>query len=1117
MNWMRRVFRAALSSCVVYMIVAAGPAAAAETHLFDPTLSLTGDCSTSTFDPVADPGCPAGVHPPSGGFAEPSTVAIDGFGDLYVASHGPLGGGGAAARVDIFNSSGVFLNEIAVSGVREVAVDSAGNLYTYGSGPGELKLLRYTPEAGHYDPAKGEIEYQSTPVTVISAQQAFLEGRNFSGFNGIAVDSSNDHLYVNFNEYVAEYGSAAEGNPLIDETIGLGQMNIAASPWVTVDGRTHDVYVGVSATADGPAVVKEFEGQAPHALIRTISGFSANQGQISIAVDEQSGHVFVDDIKSSAPKKKIYEFPPSEENQTLSDSIAVLEHHFSYESFPRVAVANSPSPIQGYLFVPIGGATPGHLYAFEPIPPPKAPKVESESVFGVTQTEAGVEAAINPDGSPTEYFFQVATAQAVEEEGFASAAKFAEGSLSNGTEGVKVSASASGLQPATAYVLRVVAESECEPGGCSDERQVRFTTFPSAPGSASCPNESLRVGSSAALPDCRAYELVTPGNTDGRATEGIGYTGQLFPTLEATADGSSVSFLITGGSLPGTEATGGFNGDDYLANRTAGGWRTSLEGPNGAETEGPLLGGVSADHGFLFWNVLPPDRGSALLNGKRTDYVRYPDGTSQLVGRGSLAEDQLAVGKFIAKDGTHIVFTTEPSGIQLEPDSPPAGTIAVYDRTPDETTHVVSLLPGNVTPAAGQNARYVGVSADGSAVAFEIGSTLYLRRDDAETIEVVQGASAFAGVSEDGGVVSYAKGGNLFSFDAATATTTPLTSSGDATFANVSGDGSHAYFVSPSVLPGSGTNPNGDSAQLGAENLYVSDGTAVRFVATVTKRDVEGEFRGEQLDGLGLWTSGVEPGGVGIDPSRTNPDGTVLLFTSRADLTEYDSQGHAEVYRYDSAANLLTCLSCNPTMLPALSESSLASVGTAPPTPEPFSAFAIVPNLRADGLRVFFQTSEALVTNDTDGLQDVYEWEEDGVGSCTIPGGCVYLITSGHSARNDYLYGASASGDDVFFTTSDRLLPLDFETTPSIYDARRDGGFVEEAQGAPCEGEGCRPQLTPPPPLPAPASNAPGGDEAAGKVECPKGKRKVVRQGKVRCVKRRHRHHRHPSRRGAGR
>jgi hypothetical protein len=80
----------------------------------------------------------------------------------------------------------------------------------------------------------------------------------------------------------------------------------------------------------------------------------------------------------------------------------------------------------------------------------------------------------------------------------------------------------------------------------------------------------------------------------------------------------------------------------------------------------------------------------------------------------------------ISAEASHILFT---SALPLEPDSPASGT-AIYDRTPDEVTHVVSLLPEDITPAAGKLAIFEGASADGSAVAFTVGpaaSPLYLR------------------------------------------------------------------------------------------------------------------------------------------------------------------------------------------------------------------------------------------------------------------------------------------------------------------------------------------------------------------------------------------------------
>jgi hypothetical protein len=343
--------------------------------------------------------------------------------------------------------------------------------------------------------------------------------------------------------------------------------------------------------------------------------------------------------------------------------------------------------------------------------------------------------------------------------------------------------------------------------------------------------------------------------------------------------------------------------------------------------------------------------------------------------------------------------------------------------------------------------------------------------------------------------------------------------SGDVTPVNVSGDGTAAYFVSPTVLT-TAPNPRGETAIAGEENLYLSNEGELDFVGVLTERDVEGEPGGAELvAALGQWVDAVGPGTaelsgrLAIDPSRTTPDGSVLLFESRANLTGYDPEGHAEVYRYDSVNGELDCLSCNPTGAPATGGASLQSFSLVRGDPQPLNPFSLLRNLRADGRRAFFQSEEPLVADDTDGLQDVYEWEDQGVGSCERPGGCIYLISSGHSDRIDYLYGVSDSGDDVFFRSADLLVPADNDETPSIYDARVGGGFPEEPKKE-CEGEGCHPGVPVPPALPAPAKPALGADDNVKSAKpCPKGKRRVKRGGKARCVKK---HRKHSRRAGAG-
>jgi hypothetical protein len=81
-----------------------------------------------------------------------------------------------------------------------------------------------------------------------------------------------------------------------------------------------------------------------------------------------------------------------------------------------------------------------------------------------------------------------------------------------------------------------------------------------------CPNEAFRTGLSAFLPDCRAYEMVSPPYKEGYGVLGI---------EAASLNGESVVFYSPGtfaGALLGL--TGNLDGKDYIAHRGASGWAT---------------------------------------------------------------------------------------------------------------------------------------------------------------------------------------------------------------------------------------------------------------------------------------------------------------------------------------------------------------------------------------------------------------------------------------------------------------------------------------------------------------------------------------------------------------
>jgi len=360
------------------------------------------------------------------------------------------------------------------------------------------------------------------------------------------------------------------------------------------------------------------------------------------------------------------------------------------------------------------------------------------------------------------------------------------------------------------------------------------------------------------------------------------------------------------------------------------------------------------------------------------------------------------------------------------------------------------------------------------------------------TAETAGLSITFEGLTQDGSQLFYLKGpqpdgsapaaGNLFDLNTATQTVSQITNSGDATVVNISADGSHVYFTSPSQLDGS-------AGTAGQPNLYVWDraSNTIHFIAMLGPSDFS--ISNTTVNGasasLGFWapvpnSTGLDPSAAAhdasaLDTSRSTPDGSVFVFQSTASLTKYDNADHSEIYRYDASDGSLTCISCNPRAAVATSDADLETLSTNS-NPTPVESQNLIDNVTSSGQEVLFNTSEALVPSDTNGQEDVYEWEADGAGNCTSDtqdGGCLYLISSGQSPYPSYLYGMTADGSDVMFTTNQALAPQDQNAGGDVmYDARVDGGFPAAPTPADCVEDACQGPLTPPPSAPMVASVA---------------------------------------------
>lgn len=640
-----------------------------------------------------------------------------------------------------------------------------------------------------------------------------------------------------------------------------------------------------------------------------------------------------------------------------------------------------------------------------------------------------------------------------------------------------------------------------------------LSLLPASASADACPNAAMRFGPSANLPDCRAYELVTPRFKGDNST--------LF-SIHGFGDGNHVvyeSFLPLPGAQSGQLQTA-------LSSRTSAGWETTpLTVPAGSGEPFSLESELHLGNGFNLTGTVAftGDFSSAFIDSQfqygeldqnkqwNTFRVDTTSGSASIEGlpdSGPLTEELIAPpnlwqtttnnaaeyvpGAFIAgnsADGSRVFFETTvklPVAPGTVEDTHTMGN-ELYERNGGHT-YLGGVLPDGGVPACGAEIGSGGgtslspsdngwgieamgaASADGANVVFRTPSEwscseapkTYLRLDngqpDASTVEL---PGSYVARTADQQKLILAKEAHLYEYDIASGQAIMVgeTPGYRAGFLGASDDGSRVY-----TFPG---------LEAGRDISLYEDGT----------------FKALPIPAEGVPDSGelgnMAPANNMENRPTVSADGSRLVFLDSRNLTSYDSKGQPEVYMYNADNGSLLCLSCNPDGASPLRGSGLTTVTTFQGEDtkniiqDPLIPKAI-PAVSSDDAHVFFDSEEGLVPQDTNGLEDVYEWEREGTGTCgtantnysQVSGGCVYLISSGTGSNGSWITGVSEDGNNVFFVSNDSLAPQVAEASQQIYDARVDGGFQYTPPTYGCDSGQCQGPQTPAPPLLAPPPSA---------------------------------------------
>ena len=1026
---------------------------------------------------------------------------------------------------------------------------TAGQLGSLGTGN------TFAPLSVAVDPTTSEVfvgDGGNDVVDVFDSTGKYLRQLTVNGEpRSLAIDSRRN-LFVAANFSEVDVYSAATGVLNTAYGSGTGVLDKGGSISVAIDPNTEDVYVADYGTQEQVNGIYQYDSSG-HGL--THFGYGAVAGPSQIAVGEAKSHVYVTNnsgyvsvfgplVTLAEPTTRLAsEVKP--ESAVLNGSVnpngaPVKECYFEYE-YARSGVTEgnglaeceptasgipeneNPDPVQAKIALVQDASYTFRLVAVnsegEPITQKGAeeeialPTAEVDSVHTVSgEGKLSVFATVDPDGADTHYRFEFLTEKQFGEDAWAQAISTPEQDAGAGTGGELFSQEIPSLQPGTTYRFRVTAQSATfrgDPQHSPVKTLLVPAPMPEVP-QPPCPNEAERTGPSARLPDCRAYEQVTPANKEG-AQDNFDYSNG----EEAAVGLDGEHFLLATLSKWGQNVNGQ-GPTTYSFTRSAEKWEMSSLSPQ------PQTGGVLNKPYRFFtpdlsqvliereWNI------SLYTSSPEVEFATGPPGGPYTTVASEQQEPTREGGRrahsghWVAQSRNGAAAVIESPDHELIPGQPPTGTTApiVHGSVSGQGFDLYEYFNGHLSQvnvdSEGRTIGHCGaelvqgregggdrgkgqggeqdtggpqagsvnaVSDDGSRIFFEAFPNgcpseeevhrlegggepkieLYMRLDGTTTIDI--GDYTFEGANPEGARLLLSKRGpsglEYFSYNTETQVAKRLFSlEGGAIGAKhaLSEDGDVFYFETDTALT--------PEAPSGGAKIYRYDLTneSMGFVAVSSTSEGSGD------------------GGFYV-----SPNGGDFYFNVESVQDVSGSSVHVQAYRYDSNEGVVQCISCaspyNPE--PKLISTFMPEYGPEITRPAPLGSPA-----SANGDFVFFDTPNALVPQDVNGevapyggvllkefspSSDVYEWRRNGVDGCGHEQGCLALITNGIDGTENVLLGTDLSGRDVFFATHSQLAPTDTDRSADVYDARIGGGFPPPPpRPTECEANACSTPAAPP-------------------------------------------------------